>query len=102
MCDENNGKISCDKFMAGCSRFGLDSPCPTITKRLHCYGNSEDVDNDFKRILTNNLEKHPTVKEIVKIDPNVHQVVNFRGEKENDEEEDTRKKNKSSLNGSKL
>lgn len=30
--------------MAGCNRFGIDNPAPTITKRIALYGNAEDVE----------------------------------------------------------
>jgi len=27
------------EFLAGCNRFGVDNPCPILTKRLALYGN---------------------------------------------------------------
>lgn len=35
--------------MAGCNRFGIDNPCPIITKRLSFYGNTDDIEKDYKR-----------------------------------------------------
>jgi hypothetical protein len=82
VCGENDGTMTCDKFLAGCSRFGLDSPCPTICKRLHCYGNAEEIDRDFKRILRSYHLKHPSCPDFKEMDPDVHQPVNFRQEEE--------------------
>ena len=42
-CGQNNGTVDAAALLAGCNRFGLDSPIPTITKRLATYGNTEDV-----------------------------------------------------------
>jgi hypothetical protein len=42
VCGENSGQISMSEFLAGCNRFGVDNPCPIITKRLATYGNAED------------------------------------------------------------
>ena len=43
--------LTSDAFLAGCNRYGLDNPVPTITKRLANYGNADDVDKEFKRIV---------------------------------------------------
>jgi hypothetical protein len=34
--------------LAGCNRYGLDNPAPTIHKRVGLYGNEEDFE-DFMR-----------------------------------------------------
>ena len=34
--------------MAGCNRFGIDNPCPIITKRLSFYGNTEEIAKEYK------------------------------------------------------
>ena len=38
------GEINETSFSAGCNRFGLDNPTPTITKRLALYGNQYEVE----------------------------------------------------------
>lgn len=35
--------------MAGCNRFGIDNPCPIITKRLAFYGNADEIEKEYKR-----------------------------------------------------
>ena len=50
VCGENTGKVAKAQFLAGCNRFGIDNPCPIVTKRLSNYGNTEDVANDFKKL----------------------------------------------------
>jgi hypothetical protein len=37
--------------VAACNRFGLDNPCPTITKRLGFYGNQDEIAKEFKQII---------------------------------------------------
>ena len=81
ICGENNGTISCEKFLAGCRRFGLDSPCPIICKRLHCYGNTEEIEKDFKRVLKTYQMKYPTNHAFKEFDPDVHHPMDFRGER---------------------
>ena len=51
VCKENNQMLPSDAFLAGCNRFGVDNPCPTVTKRLANYGNADELDKDFKRIV---------------------------------------------------
>ena len=41
--DNESKSVSLKSFLAGCNRFGIDNPCPIITKRLANYGNSEDI-----------------------------------------------------------
>jgi len=50
------------EFGAGCSRFGIDNPIPTITKRLSLYGNTEDVESIFKQVAARfTANKSPTL-----------------------------------------
>jgi hypothetical protein len=51
-------------FLAGCNRFGLDNPCPTITKRLAIYGNLEDLDKDIKKMVNAYKNLYPKISEI--------------------------------------
>jgi len=44
MCADIKGEINETSFSAGCNRFGLDNPVPTITKRLAHYGNNYEVE----------------------------------------------------------
>lgn len=43
MSGANSYEINAKAFQAACTKFGLDSPVPPITKRLALYGNTEDV-----------------------------------------------------------
>lgn len=55
--------------MAGCNRFGIDHPCPIITKRLSSYGNSDDLEKDFKRLV----EKYKSqLAPHVQLDPDIY------------------------------
>jgi hypothetical protein len=53
VCKDNNNYVNLVEFLAGCNRFGLDSPAPTIHKRLSLYGNE---DGDFDDIVKKQLE----------------------------------------------
>jgi hypothetical protein len=37
------------EFLAGCNRFALDNPTPTINVRLAFYGNEEKIEEILKR-----------------------------------------------------
>lgn len=39
----NNHIINEIQFTAGCNRFGIENPTPTIKKRIALYGNSIDL-----------------------------------------------------------
>lgn len=43
MCGTNSEDVNDFEFMAGCNRFAIDNPLPTVTKRIAYYGNSEDI-----------------------------------------------------------
>jgi hypothetical protein len=43
MCGTNQGDANEFEFLAGCNRFALDNPIPTVTRRIAFYGNNEDV-----------------------------------------------------------
>jgi hypothetical protein len=45
--------------LAACNRFGIDSPCPIITKRLHNYGNNEEIKTQFDEMARKFREKIP-------------------------------------------
>jgi hypothetical protein len=49
VCGKNAGEITMAEFLAGCNRYGIDNPCPIITKRLSHYGNDELIEKDFKK-----------------------------------------------------
>ena len=49
ICKENTASINLVEFLAGCNRFGLDNPAPTIQKRIGLYGNEEDLDDIIKK-----------------------------------------------------
>jgi hypothetical protein len=48
---ENTNSINLVEFLAGCNRFGLDNPAPTISKRIGLYGNEEDFEDMMKKLL---------------------------------------------------
>lgn len=50
MCGSNKFECSEIEFLAGCNRFGLDNPVPTITRRLATYGNEEPVEKLLERL----------------------------------------------------
>ena len=50
MCGKNNFECAEMEFVAGCNRFGLDNPCPIITRRLATYGNEENVEKIVERL----------------------------------------------------
>jgi len=45
MTGENSTKLNEVMFLAGCNRFGIDNPLPTVRKRLYLFGNTQDVEN---------------------------------------------------------
>ena len=67
VCGANNSSISVQQFLAGCNRFGIDNPCPIITKRLSLYGVSEDLDKEFKKLI----EKYKEFEPIKDVDPEI-------------------------------
>ena len=42
---ENTNTFSDDDFLAGCNRFAIENPVPTISTRCFLYGNSKDITN---------------------------------------------------------
>lgn len=68
VCEDNCNVISAQAFLAGCNRYGIDNPCPTITKRMALYGLTEDLDKDFRRLVERYRREEPTIR----IDPDVH------------------------------
>lgn len=59
ICGGNNEILTADQFVAGCNRFGIDSPCPTIIKKMSSFGNSEEMDDNFKRLVKKFKNLHP-------------------------------------------
>jgi hypothetical protein len=55
-------------LVAGCNRYGIDNPCPIITKRLSLYGNSDDLLSDFKKLAEKFNKDYPGMD----IDPDVY------------------------------
>jgi hypothetical protein len=47
VCGENSQRITKVQFLAACNRFGIDNPCPIITKRLSYFGVSEELKKEF-------------------------------------------------------
>ena len=58
VCKENTGQVNLVDFLAGCNRYGLDNPSPTIHKRVGLYGNEEDFEDFMKKqVESYNIEK---------------------------------------------
>lgn len=51
VCENNSDEISLPSFLAACNRFGIDSPCPIVSKRLSTFGNAEELEKEFKRLV---------------------------------------------------
>ena len=79
VCGENSGKISMSEFLAGCNRFGIDNPCPIMSKRLSTYGNTEEALRDFQK----NAEKFEAMNPGIKVDREIYAPADLRC---NDEE----------------
>ena len=54
--------------MTGCSKFGLDSPVPSVTKRLAFYGNNEDI--------VKQVEQACSLNPLSQIDPSLFTTAN--------------------------
>ena len=65
---KNDNVITIDQFLAACNRYGIDNPCPIITKRLSFYGNHEEIDKEFKKVV----EKYKNFIPGVEIDPDIY------------------------------
>lgn len=50
--DENTNVFTDNQFLAGCSRFSVENPVPTVATRCYWYGNTTDMVDILK-----NLEK---------------------------------------------
>ena len=44
LCGGMESEVNEQAFSAGCNRFGIDNPTPTITKRLSTFGNIEEIE----------------------------------------------------------
>jgi hypothetical protein len=65
--------------LAGCNRYGLDNPCPIITKRMACFGVQEDIDKDFKRIISKYKKLQPENPHLQAMDPEMHATTEMSG-----------------------
>lgn len=43
MCGTNGDDVNDFEFLAGCNRYAVDNPLPTVTKRIAYYGNHDDI-----------------------------------------------------------
>ena len=48
MCGNNSENVHEQEFIAGCNRFALDNPAPTITSRIAFFGNEEPIEKKLK------------------------------------------------------
>lgn len=70
--------LGSDAFIAACNRLGLDSPCPIITKRMGIFGNTEELEKDFKRLLKKYSDQFPDNVGF-KTDPDIlHPLTEFK------------------------
>ena len=67
VCGTNSNEITKEQFLAGCNRFGIDNPCPIITKRLSNYGNAEELVKDFEILV----EKYQAIVPEANLDPDL-------------------------------
>lgn len=63
-CGTNDVEITAESMLAGCNRFGLDNPIPTITKRLSTYGNGEDVTDLIRKAAEAHKARAPNDPDI--------------------------------------
>ena len=78
-CDDSGIGISPEALLAGCNRYGIDNPCPIISKRLSLYGINEDLEKDFKRMVARYKLEEPRLD----IDPDFFgpsETLKFRNE----------------------
>lgn len=71
VCGQNTGEVPIEQFMAACNRFGVDSPIPVTTKRLALYGNQEDIDKDFRKMVDR-------YKDQMELDPEILGAQDFK------------------------
>lgn len=50
-CKDNNDCVNLVEFLAGCNRFALDNPAPSIHKRINLYGNEDDYEGFMRKQL---------------------------------------------------
>jgi hypothetical protein len=62
MCGTNQADLNEFEFLAGCNRFALDNPTPTITRRMAFYGNVEEVSKGLDSIVAK-IGENPYLKE---------------------------------------
>lgn len=48
MCGRNQKEVNDIEFIAGCNRFALDNPTPTITSRVAFFGNEESIEQKLR------------------------------------------------------
>jgi len=67
VCGTNSETFNASEFLAGCNRYGIDNPCPIITKRLSMYGVPEELEKDFKKMV----EKYKAIEPRIDVDPDM-------------------------------
>ncbi len=45
---DNNSAFNCDNFLAGITRFGVESPTPCVSMRCQLYGNTKTILDQLK------------------------------------------------------
>eukprot|EP00347_Sterkiella_histriomuscorum_P013232 403365504 len=62
VCGENSFDVNTQEFIAGCNRFGIDNPCPIVTKRIALYGNDEDFEETIKKeLIKSNIQQQSKI-----------------------------------------
>jgi hypothetical protein len=64
MCGNNDRMITSEQFLAGCQRHGIDSPCPTLIKKMSAFGNESEMEDNFKRLLNKFKNNNTEVQEL--------------------------------------
>ena len=78
VCGDNSKEVTSENFLAACNRFGLDNPCPTISKRLGNFGNQDEIEKDFKRIVEKYKNNFKHIEEFSSLDPGIHPSTEFK------------------------
>ena len=50
-CSTSDGDLSFNSLESACAWFGIGNPAPIITTKMNLYGNIEEIDKDFKRLM---------------------------------------------------
>lgn len=75
--ETNDDNISTAAFLASCNRYGIDNPWPIVTKRLAIFGNNEDMEKEFKRIIEKYKKEIPSIEPDIIAPGELRQLISF-------------------------